>query len=683
MGKKSRGKKEKREEDEIKTVEQRKPHFCLKIIQWGIYLILFTPLIINSKFFFPFVGPKSLYFMGLLEIILAAWIVLIVFRPKYRPTFNSLLATLIIFLAVFVLSSILGADLSRSFWSKFERMTGLLMQFHLFAFFLVLSSTFKEKKDYNPPTALLEGTWLKIFGVSVFTAVLMSVLSLLPEIGLKNFLLTARGGATIGNTSFLATYLLFNLFLAIYLFFNTKAGFKIFSAISTIIITLGLFLSTGKAAIISFILGIFLLFLLWLIFSKTGKLRKVGIALLVLFCVLGLTLLILALHPQNFLHQTLTDKFGGARFVVWEIGFKGWQERPWLGWGPENFEFVFAKHFNPCLFLSECGGEVWFDRAHNVLFDTLVSSGIIGFLSYLSVFIGAIYILWTKYLREKIINFWTAGIFTVLLFAYFLQNLTVFDMINSYMMFFLVLGFIGSLASAPTNLETKPQRKSLTPNQWVTAFLLIFVIFSFFKFTIQPLMTDRYVIKAMQSPTPKERLLYYEKTLNISSLGKYQIRIFLADQLIRLSRQEAVQKIPREDLQREFDFLASELEKSIEEIPLDFHSYLKLSELYNAYILFDRGKLSRTEEILKKAIELSPKNQQAYWGLAQTRVLQGNTQEAISLSEKALYLEPKVLRSWQILIRVLEIAGQEDLAKEKVKEALKINPDWQRYFEEI
>ncbi|PIV12636.1 MAG: hypothetical protein COS47_01530, partial [Candidatus Nealsonbacteria bacterium CG03_land_8_20_14_0_80_36_12] len=378
-------------------------------------LILFTPLIINSKFFFPFVGPKSLYFMGLLEIILAAWIVLIVFRPKYRPTFNSLLATLIIFLAVFVLSSILGADLSRSFWSKFERMTGLLMQFHLFAFFLVLSSTFKEKKDYNPPTALLEGTWLKIFGVSVFTAVLMSVLSLLPEIGLKNFLLTARGGATIGNTSFLATYLLFNLFLAIYLFFNTKAGFKIFSAISTIIITLGLFLSTGKAAIISFILGIFLLFLLWLIFSKTGKLRKVGIALLVLFCVLGLTLLILALHPQNFLHQTLTDKFGGARFVVWEIGFKGWQERPWLGWGPENFEFVFAKHFNPCLFLSECGGEVWFDRAHNVLFDTLVSSGIIGFLSYLSVFIGAIYILWTKYLREKIINFWTAGIFTVLL----------------------------------------------------------------------------------------------------------------------------------------------------------------------------------------------------------------------------------------------------------------------------
>jgi len=683
MGKKSRGKKEKREEDEIKTAEQRKPHFCLKIIQWGIYLILFTPLIINSKFFFPFVGPKSLYFMGLLEIILAAWIVLIVFRPKYRPTFNSLLATLIIFLAVFVLSSILGADLSRSFWSKFERMTGLLMQFHLFAFFLVLSSTFKEKKDYNPPTALLEGTWLKIFGVSVFTAVLMSVLSLLPEIGLKNFLLTARGGATIGNTSFLATYLLFNLFLAIYLFFNTKAGFKIFSAISTIIITLGLFLSTGKAAIISFILGIFLLFLLWLIFSKTGKLRKVGIALLVLFCVLGLTLLILALHPQNFLHQTLTDKFGGARFVVWEIGFKGWQERPWLGWGPENFEFVFAKHFNPCLFLSECGGEVWFDRAHNVLFDTLVSSGIIGFLSYLSVFIGAIYILWTKYLREKIINFWTAGIFTVLLFAYFLQNLTVFDMINSYMMFFLVLGFIGSLASAPTNLETKPQRKSLTPNQWVTAFLLIFVIFSFFKFTIQPLMTDRYVIKAMQSPTPKERLSYYEKTLKTSPLGKYQIRIFLADQLIRISRQETVQRIPREDLQREFDFLASELEKSIEETPLDFHSHLKLGELYNAYTLFDRGKLSRTEEVLKKAIELSPKNQQAYWGLAQTRVLQGNTQEAISLSEKALYLEPKVLRSWQILIRVLEIAGQEDLAKEKVKEALKINPDWQRYFEEI
>ena len=39
-----------------------------------------------------------------------------------------------------------------------------------------------------------------------------------------------------------------------------------------------------------------------------------------------------------------------------------------LGWGPENFYVPFSKHFNPCLFLPECGGEIWFDKKDGLLF---------------------------------------------------------------------------------------------------------------------------------------------------------------------------------------------------------------------------------------------------------------------------------------------------------------------------
>ena len=52
--------------------------FLKTIIRWGVYLLLFTPLIISAKFFFPFVGPKSLYFFALVEVIFAAYLLRLV-----------------------------------------------------------------------------------------------------------------------------------------------------------------------------------------------------------------------------------------------------------------------------------------------------------------------------------------------------------------------------------------------------------------------------------------------------------------------------------------------------------------------------------------------------------------------------------------------------------------------------
>ena len=58
------------------------------IIFFSTLLILFTPLIassLTSYFFFLFVGPKSLYFMGLVELAFFSWLILIsIDRRKNR-----------------------------------------------------------------------------------------------------------------------------------------------------------------------------------------------------------------------------------------------------------------------------------------------------------------------------------------------------------------------------------------------------------------------------------------------------------------------------------------------------------------------------------------------------------------------------------------------------------------------
>ena len=158
-----------------------------------------------------------------------------------------------------------------------------------------------------------------------------------------------------------------------------------------------------------------------------------------------------------------------------------------------------------------------------------------------------------------------------------------------------------------------------------------------------------------------------------------------ADTAINFIRQgsEAATKVSLDDLKLELNFVKDELEKSIKESPLDFRAELKLGQVYNVYSQIDPSKIPQAETVLEKAIELSPTNQQAYWELAQTRLYQGKFDEALSLTEKAVTLEPRIFNSHLIVVQVAKIIGNSELAEKKVKEAIKINPAWEPEFKKI
>ena len=645
---------------------------CLKIIRFFSFLILFTPLIVNAKFFFPFVSPKSLYFMALAEIIFFAWLVLISIEPKYRPKFNLILLALIIYLFVFVLASIVGVNPSYSFWSKFERMTGILMHLHLFAFFLVLSSVF-EKEDFQ-----------QLFAFSVFVAILASIVAL---INLENP--TMRGGGTIGNESFLGTYLLFNCFFALYLIFHTRDFTRRLFIFSFLILTFSLLLigvylnkpsfsknvwailfSEGaRAAKISFYGGLAFLFFLWLIASKRKILKIFGsLALIFSLIFVSYAFFSLITQPEGIFRKIVEREVGtfGGRFPVWQIAWKGFLERPWLGWGPENFEYPFIKYFDPCLGTFRCGGEIWFDRAHNIVFDTLTSTGIFGFTSYLLIFVFSFFILWKNFLKGKI-NFWPAGIFTALFVSYFVQNLTVFDMISSYLVFFLSLAFVAFFEKREFSEEIKE------PKPIILTLFLIFFLLSFYYFVFLPLRSATIVISVIKTkPFSQERVSLYKKAVSLSPLGKFQIRQFFAEDVIK-----NFLKKEGENTKEELDFLVGELNKNIKKSPLDYRSYLRLGQILNLYSQLDPQKIFEAEEVLKKAKEISPKNQQTFWALAQNMLLQRKMDEAVYFAQEAVNLEKNLESSWLILIQVLKITGNLNLAKEAFEEALKINPAWE------
>ncbi len=176
MGKNSRLKRERRLQNqtsqaglkEEKQISSGWEKFLVWIITAGAYLSLLTPLMYSRYYYFPFVGPKSLYFMAFCQIVFFAWLILALYKKKYRPKLNIVLLAFGLFIFFMIVSTIFGVDPSRSFWSKFERMTGLLMWLNIFGFFLAVFSTFKTFVE-----------WKRVFFVSLGAAFVVSLLGLL------------------------------------------------------------------------------------------------------------------------------------------------------------------------------------------------------------------------------------------------------------------------------------------------------------------------------------------------------------------------------------------------------------------------------------------------------------------------------------------------------------------------
>ncbi len=734
----------------------------LKTVIWVMTaIILFSPFIVDNSCFFPFVGPKSLYFIAFAQILFFAWAILAIIDPDYRPKKNVVVWAVLAYLVVFAVSTFTGVDPSRSFWSKFERMGGLLMHIHLFLYLLALASFFKTKDD-----------WKKIFSISVISGLIMGSFFLLANNKAWTESILGRiagmnwGGMTIGNSSFLATYLLFNLFIAIYLLiesykdfnakkrvfdFNTVLGngktlfkaigivafltaliyfvqlstintflFVLFLAIALIILILSepifyslatavlfgaLFFSGGRAALYSFYGGMGLVFLFWMSFKlKNNIWNWVGKILLVLFVIGSLIFVSLIAKEGTMPYNKFFQSGGAARLIIWQGVWPKIMEKPVLGWGPETFELVYYKNFDPRLFLKEYGQEVWFDRAHNIFIDTLVSTGFLGLITYLGMFAALSYAFFKIFKERKDDGFWEFAIFSALLAAYFIQNLTVFDMITSFMISFFVIAYAASMSSSETKYAA-PKEMGFGSVMLIAVLVLMF-LFSFRLFFSIPFQADkdfvnnlaymnedsRFLKIAAQnkldskkieegiSKNSENRIVLYTSILD-AQMGKYQHIDFWADPLIEKLWSKEIPPAAKAGIRKEVEFIIDQTKTIYEgsaynctnqkDQPLndgcikDYRLAIKIAYLLDAYAANygDPAKFFEAETYYKEALQLSPRNPRTYWSFAQNQYYQNKPEYAFQLTQKAIEIEPRILSSYNIAINLASIMGNEQALK--------------------
>ena len=296
------------------------------VIFFGLSLILFMPLVVSPETVYPYVVGKSLWFKGIIYFISGLYLILLTSNKSYLPDKNFLILIFSIFVLIQALAALAGSSPVNSFWSNWERMEGVTDYFHWLLLIIVSSSVLRKEKS-----------WIKLLKINVFAGFAVSLLGLLEFFDLvipilfgldifpsvvnpeQSYTLGERVESTIGNPSYLASYLSIISFMSIgliirefqisyidsikktYLNFNLNSKLFVWISISGLVVSIWTIFNSGSRGSL---IGIFtgLIFAISILVYLRKDLRKYLYGTLAVFgsIVIAFILLTNLIQSQRF-----------------------------------------------------------------------------------------------------------------------------------------------------------------------------------------------------------------------------------------------------------------------------------------------------------------------------------------------------------------------------------------------
>jgi O-antigen ligase len=440
----------------------------LNILKGGVLLSFFSLFLVFSDFLFPYISSKQLSFNILVEVLLLIWIFFLIKYPKYIPRKSFISGGLLAYFAVMGFSLLFSVDFNLSFWGGIERMLGFFHLFHFLIFYFIVISVFKTKKDY-----------FYLLNVLIASALGVALYAIIKDASIS----------TIGNTAYVAAMMLFSVFLQAFFLFQRKEWWLKLVYLVGIIIS---FIAFVKADIsgshLGLLAGILMIFFVLALSVKSSKLKIITWLSFFLLIIIVSSLFVFRSHSffnDNYLGKSLRDFSEdnitlNTRLISYRAAGSYLLDHPSsliVGVGHGNYAFIFDKYFDPSFYDYDCK-ETYFDRAHNNVIDILTTTGLLGLLTYLSIFIFCFVFLIKAYNKERVNKLELALLFG-LLTAYFVQNLAVFDSFATYLYFMTLLAFINFLSSnkGEGNLVLSKGFKNISRNIFIPIFIIL-ILFS-------------------------------------------------------------------------------------------------------------------------------------------------------------------------------------------------------------
>jgi O-antigen ligase len=623
----------------------------------GVFAIPFIPLIISNSLFFPFITGKNFTFRIIVEIIFAAWIILALYDVKYRPKWSWILGSFTALIGIMAVANVFAESPGMSFWSNFERMEGLVTLIHAWAYFLVAACILTT-----------DTLWNRFFNTTFVSSL---ILTLYAFAQLSGNITINQGGwrldGTLGNSAYMAIYMLFNVFLAILMLVRSKSnGARYFYIALAVLFTYLLIQTATRGTILGLVGGLGVTTAYIALFMKNHPhVRKVGAgALIVLVVVVSL---FIVFRKSSFIQDNpylgrvanITLSEGNVRFKVWNMAYEGFKERPILGWGQSGFSYVFNANYDPSIYFAEA----WYDRVHNIFFDWLIAGGVLGAIAYFGIYVAALYYLFIRPLLRNDESFTVTerGVLLGLLAGYLFHNIFVFDNIVSYIYYGTILAFIHSRIGSPITRLTLWKSDVRIIEQVTAPVVGVALVAVLYFVNIPGILAAGDIIDAFRTNNPDQVMAHFERALNRQSFGNQEIR----EQMTRKA-QEIIfnQETKPETKDAVAKRVEEELLKQIEDKPNDARAHVFIASFYRS--LGTPESLDKSIEQLKRARELSPRKQQIIFEQGLAELQKQNKTGARDYFKEAYELDTSYTEARTFYVMASIAAGEPKLFDELI-----------------
>jgi len=638
--------------------------YFYKFGQILVYTTLFIPLLVSDRFIFPFITPRNFIFRLLMSLGAVVLVVLWMNYQELRPKKNWLNIAVISLIGAKFLSSVLGVNFYNSFWSSYERMEGSLAWIFFGIFYFLIITVFRKREE-----------WLWLFRVALIPALWIAFYGFGQALGLdlKYGREQGRIEGTLGNAAYVGAYMAIHIGIALYVVLRDKfLTLRIGAGISAIAFLVALGLAATRGAAVGLILGVLVALIFFILFAdkKHNKWRiTAGAVILLLAIFTGLILAnkesaaVRKIHIiQRLSTISLTDGTTKSRLYIWQMAWNGFKDRPVFGWGQDNFYYIYNKYYDTN------AGEEWVDRAHNNLLDQLSMTGLVGFLAYLAVIGFPFYVFYKLRKQDLALATLLFGLWT----AYVVQNQFVFDSLNTYIGFFILLGLAEFKKydfdeAEETNINWDKSEYNTSYNIWIAGGMLVALLIVNGLINYPGYKANKLAILALQrvNAYPEEAFDYFQQSLQLNSFGDKEIVMQLQVNLANfLSNNKLSDKFKTEVLNYSID----KVEQVLEREPDDTRILIFSSYIYHIARILDPSYLDKANEVLIHASEVSPQRSEIYLLLADNAELRGDTVAELEAAQEAYKIDSKVLK---IMVRYLVALGKAD----KITESMKLAED--------
>ena len=605
-----------------------------KILKYLLLAAIFTPLIKFSYTVFPFVFAKAIFFQILVSIAFCLYIFLLCKGEIGWPKKSWFFWAIALFISTITIASLFGVDFIRSFWDTEERMTGIFNLLYYAVFFTMLVSVFETKEDGRQ---LAASFWV------MGTLLMLSGYAQVIKPDFWGYEARSRIAGLLNNPIFYAMAMSVQVFLSLFLAAETpNKNKKVLYTLGGIAAFYAIFLSQTRGAVIGVTAGLIVFGLMSVLIIKDKKRKLTILAMIGLFCVLiGIlwlkkdTPFVRQLPISYYLNISPFAGTGATRLLAWQAAWSGFLERPFFGWGLNNFNIIFNQFYNPES-LRYTAYETWFDRTHNVTLEFLATTGLFGLSAYLLLFITSGMIAIKAIRRGE--NSRPILLLVASLVAYFIQNQFALDQPTSLLLFFGILALISIYGESREKLI----KINISAGKiFIPMAVALAIIFSIYRLNIIPLYAGYLNVVGVSTNAIDYKFSAgkLKKALTISHPYRYDSMIEFTQGVIRASISEKITDKNRND---EFTLAEREMKNLIFSHPLQTYYHYLLGRLYSEWGRYDTKYFTLGEAAFRAAEKLSPRRQQIFFGLGEMYLFAKEYDRAEATFRHLVDLEPRV-----------------------------------------